>query len=128
MICNCLLEDPGCLARAVGKQLRLWGSEAPCPTSLKSEADDQPRDNGRASTALWLGGKPEFGIHADDGSGTTPRAIAGDGDHRRPDDAYYTPQGAVESLLKVEEFEGLIWEPAEGDGRIVVAFTEWGAK
>jgi hypothetical protein len=36
-ICNCLLEDPGFLARAVGKQLRLSGSEAQGLTTPKSE-------------------------------------------------------------------------------------------
>ena len=48
-ICNCLLEDPGFLARAVGKQLRLSGSEAQGLTTMKSEAavaDDPPKDNG----------------------------------------------------------------------------------
>jgi phage N-6-adenine-methyltransferase len=58
MICNCLLEDPGFLARAVGKQLsQLESGEAQGLATLTSEAavaDDPPKDNGGASTSQWL--------------------------------------------------------------------------
>lgn len=67
-ICNCLLEDPGYLARAVGKQLRLLGSEATGLATTKSgegselavggsqsgDADAPLSDNGGASTPQWL--------------------------------------------------------------------------
>ena len=39
---------------------------------------------------------------------------------------YYTPSWAIDSLLDVEAFTGLTWEPAEGDGRIVRAFQKAG--
>ena len=51
--------------------------------------------------------------------GITARAILGDGDNRRENDAYYTPLEAITALLSVQRFEGLTWEPAEGDKRIV---------
>ena len=60
--------------------------------------------------------------------GVTPRALSGDGDNRRENDAYYTPEWAIESLLAVEEFEGTTWEPAEGDGRIVAALRQAGCE
>jgi hypothetical protein len=41
------------------------------------------------------------------------------GNPRRKNDAYYTPQLAIDALLTVEKFTGAIWEPAQGDGRIV---------
>ena len=57
-ICDCLLEDPGFLARAVGRQLsHLSGSEAQGLTTLKSEGNeggDPPKNNGGASTPQWL--------------------------------------------------------------------------
>lgn len=37
---------------------------------------------------------------------------------REKDDFYATPPGSVEALLKVESFDGPIWEPACGDGAI----------
>ena len=58
--------------------------------------------------------------------GITAQAIVGGGDRRRDNDAYYTPQWAVDSLLEAEQFEGLTWEPAEGDGRIVRALRQVG--
>ena len=39
-------------------------------------------------------------------------------DQRRPEDLYSTDPVAVRALLKVETFEGLIWEPACGKGAI----------
>jgi hypothetical protein len=114
-ICDCLLEDPGFLARAVGKQLRLSGSEAQGLATLKSDteaAEGNSDDQG--------GEEPRLGI--------TARAIAGDSDHRRENDAYYTPPWAIDSLLAVEKFEGLTWEPAEGDGRIVAALRHAGCE
>jgi hypothetical protein len=56
----------------------------------------------------------------------TARAITGDGDHRRDNDAYLTPMWVIHALLEVERFPGLTWEPAEGDGRIVQAFRRVG--
>ncbi len=57
-ICDCLLEDPGFLARAVGRQLsHLSGSEAQGLTTPKSEGnegDDPPKNNGDAATPQWL--------------------------------------------------------------------------
>jgi hypothetical protein len=37
---------------------------------------------------------------------------------RHEADAYFTPRGEVLRLLKVEDFEGPIWEPACGTGNI----------
>ena len=59
--------------------------------------------------------------------GTMARAMAG-GDYRRENDDYYTPLDAITSFLDVEEFEGLTWEPAEGDRRIVQALKQIGCK
>jgi hypothetical protein len=39
----------------------------------------------------------------------------------RPFEFYPTPHHAIEALLDREEFVGPVWEPASGDGRIVVA-------
>lgn len=64
----------------------------------------------------------------DNRTGITARALAGDGDHRRENDAYYTPPWAIDSLLKVEKFDGLTWEPAEGDKRIVEALQQVGGE
>ena len=45
----------------------------------------------------------------------------------RPDhDFYPTPRNAVEELLKVEKFDGDIWEPACGDGAISKVLEEYG--
>jgi phage N-6-adenine-methyltransferase len=66
--------------------------------------------------------------YAETTTGITARAIAGDGDQRWKNDAYYTPQSAIDALLAVEEFSGLTWEPAEGDGRIVVAMRAAGCE
>ena len=59
--------------------------------------------------------------------GITARAI-GYGDNRRENDAYYTPLEAITALLNVEKFEGLTWEPAEGDGRILRALQRIGCE
>jgi phage N-6-adenine-methyltransferase len=58
----------------------------------------------------------------------TARALASGGDRRRANDAYPTPPWAVDSLLVVEKFDGLTWEPAEGDGRIVRALRDAGCE
>jgi hypothetical protein len=54
--------------------------------------------------------------------GFRAQVIAGrsdvDGYSRQKDDFYPTPSRAIESLLKVETFDGDIWEPACGDGAI----------
>jgi hypothetical protein len=76
--------------------------------------------DGRCYPSLALGTAGENGI--------TARAIAGSGDHRRAKDVYPTPTWAIASLLAVENFEGLTWEPAEGDGRIVRALRRAGCK
>lgn len=61
-------------------------------------------------------------------NGITARAIAGGGDHRRENDSYPTPSWAIDSLLTFERFEGLTWEPAEGDGRMVRALQQAGSE
>ncbi len=61
------------------------------------------------NTALHLsaGRSPARGSHA------APRIIT-----RADHDFYPTPPEAVRALLSVERFDGLIWEPACGDGAI----------
>ena len=59
--------------------------------------------------------------------GITARAMAG-GEYRQENDDYYTPLEAITSFLNVEKFEGLTWEPAEGDRRIVQALKQIGCK
>jgi hypothetical protein len=44
--------------------------------------------------------------------------VATDAVNREADDFYPTPPVAVHALLKVEHFDGPIWEPACGDGAI----------
>ena len=46
------------------------------------------------------------------------KGIASDAENREKDDFYPTPRAATEALLRVEAFEGGIWEPACGDGAI----------
>jgi len=47
----------------------------------------------------------------------------------RPDDDFYpTPPEATEALLANETFEGMIWEPACGDGAICRVLEEHGHK
>jgi hypothetical protein len=41
-------------------------------------------------------------------------------------DNYPTPFCAVEPLMRVEKFEGVVWEPACGDGYIVRALARFG--
>jgi hypothetical protein len=45
---------------------------------------------------------------------------------REPFDFYATPPEAVRALLSVERFDGSIWEPACGDGRISRVLAETG--
>lgn len=56
------------------------------------------------------------------------RAIPGRPDtaNRAENDFYRTPRNAVEALLKVEKFEGVVWEPACGDGAISDVMLEHG--
>ena len=44
------------------------------------------------------------------------RKIAGSGDKRQPLDFYPTPAWATEALLDRVTFNGLLWEPASGNG------------
>lgn len=44
--------------------------------------------------------------------------IRPDKENREKDDYYPTPPEGIEALLAVERFEGLIWEPACGEGAI----------
>ena len=57
----------------------------------------------------------------------TARAMAG-GEYRQENDGYYTPMEAITSFLDLEQFQGLTWEPAEGDKRIVQALKQIGCK
>ncbi|MGE3227890.1 MAG: hypothetical protein AB7J30_00425 [Hyphomicrobium sp.] len=45
---------------------------------------------------------------------------------RLPNDFYPTPPEATRALLSVEEFDGDIWEPACGDGRIAKVLADHG--
>jgi len=53
---------------------------------------------------------------------TTPSqrkcAVGVDHENREKNDFYPTPPHATEALLRVEKFDGAIWEPACGDGAI----------
>lgn len=49
-----------------------------------------------------------------------------DGYARQKDDFYATPPRGTEELLKVEQFDGPIWEPACGDGAISNALADAG--
>jgi hypothetical protein len=46
--------------------------------------------------------------------------------HRVPFDFYATPPEATRALLSVEAFDGPVWEPACGDGRMARVLTEAG--
>ncbi|BBK30289.1 hypothetical protein EDC65_2265 [Stella humosa] len=52
------------------------------------------------------------------GSQKWVRGIIPDAVNRPRDDFYPTPPSATEALLAVEDFSGLVWEPACGDGAI----------
>ena len=56
-----------------------------------------------------------------------PDAAAPVGGNRRDQDRYYTPPWAISALLRVEKFPGLIWEPAQGDRRLVRALQAAGS-
>lgn len=51
---------------------------------------------------------------------------SGSGEERQIDDFYATPPSATEALLRVESFDGPIWEPACGDGAICKVLKERG--
>ena len=46
------------------------------------------------------------------------QSLVGTSDGRPEHDFYRTPPEATEALLAVEDFEGVVWEPAAGDGAI----------
>jgi hypothetical protein len=52
--------------------------------------------------------------------------IARDPENRQKDDFYETPREGIAALLKVEQFEGPIWEPACGRGAISRVLEERG--
>lgn len=53
---------------------------------------------------------------------TAPRAVP----RRLPNEFYPTPPEATRALLSVEHFDGDIWEPACGDGRIAKVLEDHG--
>jgi hypothetical protein len=53
-------------------------------------------------------------------------SLVGFSEGRPADDFYVTPREAVEALLQVESFDGIIWEPACGDGAISKVLEETG--
>lgn len=56
------------------------------------------------------------------------RGVVPDPENRQRDDFYPTPPVGTEALLDVESFEGLIWEPACGDGAICKVLEAAGYK
>jgi hypothetical protein len=54
------------------------------------------------------------------------QSIVGTSPGRPALDFYRTPEEAVIALLKVEDFEGVIWEPACGDGAISKVLADYG--
>lgn len=52
--------------------------------------------------------------------------VAVDRENREKDDFYPTPPEGTEALLRVEKFDGAIWEPACGDGAISKVLAEQG--
>jgi hypothetical protein len=52
--------------------------------------------------------------------------IARDPEARQKDDFYATPRQGIEKLLRVEKFDGAIWEPACGNGAIASVLAEYG--
>lgn len=50
------------------------------------------------------------------GSRAYVQAVAPDAENRERDDFYPTPPEGTQALLRVERFEGTVWEPACGDG------------
>lgn len=52
--------------------------------------------------------------------------VAVDKDAREKDDFYSTSPDAVERLLRVESFDGAVWEPACGDGAICRVLADRG--
>ncbi|MTJ82833.1 MAG: hypothetical protein F8N37_17740 [Telmatospirillum sp.] len=54
------------------------------------------------------------------------QSIVGTSEGRPDDDFYPTPRSAIEALLRVERFDGVIWEPACGDGAISRVLEETG--
>lgn len=103
LICDCLLEDPEYLARAVGKQLsRLSGSEALCLTTKK---------NGVAVKA------------AEQGPGEDPPQNNGEAS-----DEYYTPPEAIDILIPYLQKTKTIWEAAWGQGHMAKHLKQKGYK
>lgn len=58
--------------------------------------------------------------------GIRGQSIVGSTDGRNWHDFYPTPRSATEALLRVEKFDGEIWECACGDGSISKVLTEHG--
>ena len=56
------------------------------------------------------------------------QSLVGTSENRPKNDFYPTPSEATEALLKVETFEGSIWECACGDGSIVKVLEKHGYK
>jgi hypothetical protein len=54
------------------------------------------------------------------------QSLVGKSEGRPDDDFYPTPSYATEALLAVEKFDGVIWEPACGDGAICDVLVEHG--
>jgi hypothetical protein len=52
--------------------------------------------------------------------------IARDPENRQKDDFYATPKEGIAALLRVEQFDGAIWEPACGNGAISKVLIENG--
>jgi hypothetical protein len=59
-------------------------------------------------------------------SATWAQIAGGGGKDREKDDFYATPPLATQKLLKVEQFEGDIWEPACGMGHISTVLEDAG--
>lgn len=55
-----------------------------------------------------------------------PQSIVGSSEGRSSKDFYPTPIIATKALLEREEFDGLIWEPACGDGAISEVLKQFG--
>ncbi len=49
---------------------------------------------------------------------------AASGYERIDGDRYYTPRWVVEALQSVEQFDGVVWDPAAGAGHIIDCFPE----
>ena len=106
--CDCLLEDPGFLARAVGKQLsRLSGCVAGSPATMMAGLSDATDVAGTpcGGTQSPLGAAPCHG----NGNRKTAGATS---------DEWWTPDYAVRPLLAYLPESKIIWECAWGAGKL----------